>query len=75
MTPNPAKPDKSANKPSPITTTPADLKKSGAYLLSAKDAEPNDRSASIGKVPKANASMIINPATNDPLESDAICIA
>ena len=72
--PRPANPASNANKPRPITTTPADLKNSGACLPCAKDAEPKERKASIGKVPRANANIIRNPEMNDPLEIATICI-
>ena len=74
MMPRPANPASSANTPRPITTTPADLKKRGACLPCAKDAEPKDRNASIGKVPRANANMIRKPDMKDPLEIAATCI-
>ena len=72
--PSPASPANKANIPRPITTTPADLKNRGACLECANDAEPNDKSASIGSVPSANASIIKNPDMNDPPESAATCI-
>src|SRR3989338_9155253 len=46
--PRPARPDINANSPNPSTTTPADLKKRGAYLEWAKEAEPNESKESIG---------------------------
>lgn len=72
--PRPVSPERSANIPSPITTTPADLKNRGACLECANDVDPNDKSASIGKVPRANASIIRKPDMNEPLETAAICI-
>lgn len=71
---SPASPAKNAKIPSPSTTTPADLKKSEACLPCAKDAEPKDNKASIGKVPRAKATMIRRPEKKDPLESAATCI-
>ena len=72
--PSPASPANSANIPRPITTTPADLKNRGACLEWANDADPNDRSANIGRVPSANANIIRSPDMNDPLESATTCI-
>ena len=72
--PTPARPDRSANVPRPKTTTPADLKKSGAYLEREKDNEPKESNPSTGSVPSANESIIIKPEVNDPLESADICI-
>jgi hypothetical protein len=72
--PKPARPDTSAKNPRPITTTPADLKNKGAYFECAIDAEPNERKRSIGNVPRANANIINNPATKDPLPSADTCI-
>ena len=74
MMPSPASPERSANNPSPITTTPAALKNSGACLPRVNEAEPKDRSISIGKVPRANANMIKSPETKDPLLSAENCI-
>lgn len=74
MIPNPASPESKAKSPSPITTTPADLKKSGACLECANEAEPKDKSASTGNVPSTKPSMINIPDINDPLESAATCI-
>lgn len=75
MTPSPASPARSAKAPRPITSTPADLKKRGACFDCANEAEPNERSASIGSVPSANDPMMRKPETKDPLESAATCIA
>ena len=72
--PSPASPAKSANNPRPITTTPADLKNSGACFPCANDADPKERSTSIGSVPRANASMMRSPDVNDPLPSAETCI-
>ena len=72
--PSPASPARNANKPSPITTTPADLKKRGACFECANEAEPNERSTSIGNVPRANANIIRVPDINEPLESATTCI-
>ena len=72
--PSPASPAKSANNPRPITTTPADLKNSGACFPCANDADPKERSTSIGSVPRANVSMIRSPDMNDPLPSAETCI-
>src|SRR3989344_9101986 len=74
MTPKAARPESSANNPRPTTTTPADLKNSGACFPCAKDAEPKESNASIGSVPKANANIINNPDINDPLPSATTCI-
>ena len=63
------------NKPRPITTTPADLKKSEAYFDCANEAEPNESKANIGKVPKAKANIISEPEINDSLDNVAICMA
>lgn len=73
--PNPANPAKKAKTPRPITKTPADLKKSGAYFDPANDAEPNDSKASIGSVPKAKTVIIRDPEKNEPLAKAATCIA
>lgn len=73
--PSPASPAISAKAPRPITNTPADLKKSGAYFDWANEADPNDKSASIGSVPRANAPIIKVPEINEPLDSDATCMA
>ena len=75
MIPKPASPAKSANKPRPITITPADLKNNGACLPCAKDADPNDNNKSIGKVPRTNANIMRNPDIKDPLERATTCIA
>ena len=74
MIPSPASPARSANNPRPITTTPADLKNSGACFPWANDADPKERSTSIGSVPSANASIIRSPDRNDPLPSAETCI-
>src|SRR3989344_6286902 len=74
MTPRAASPESSANNPRPNTTTPADLKKSGACFPCAKDAEPNESNASIGSVPKANANIIMSPEIKEPLPSATTCI-
>lgn len=74
MTPNPASPESKAKSPSPITTTPADLKNSGAYLECANEEDPKDRSARTGNVPSTKPSIISIPDINDPLESAATCI-
>ncbi len=63
------------NKARANTTTPADLKKSGACFELAKDTELNDNKPRTGSVPRAKKNIIINPEVNDPLESAAICIA
>ena len=52
--PSPANPANSANMPSPITNTPADLKNRGAYFELAKEKEVKDRSPKTGKVQLAN---------------------
>lgn len=57
-----------------MTTTPADLKKSGRYFESAMEAEPNDKRASIGSVPSAKASIMNIPDRNDPLEMATACM-
>ena len=72
--PSPASCANSAKMPSPITTIPADLKNSGACFEWANDADPKERSRSIGSVPSAKKSMISSPDINDPLESAATCI-
>lgn len=74
MIPRPARPERSANSPRPITTTPADLKNSGAYFECANDAEPKERNKSIGSVPRAKANIISIPDTKDPLLSADTCI-
>ena len=74
MIPSPASPARSANSPRPITITPADLKNNGACFPCANDADPNERSTSMGSVPSANASMIRSPEINDPLPSADTCI-
>lgn len=74
MIPSPASPARSANNPRPITTTPEDLKNSGACFPCANDAEPNERSTSMGNVPSANANMMRSPEINDPLPSADTCI-
>jgi len=72
--PKPANPARREKIPRPITTTPADLKKRGAYRDCANHTEPNERNANTGNVPRAKASMISHPEKNEPLESAAICI-
>jgi len=72
--PSPASPARSPNNPRPITTIPADLKNNGACLPLANEAEPKERSASIGNVPRANANIIKSPDINDPLLNDETCI-
>lgn len=72
--PSPASPASNANIPRPTTTTPADLKNNGACLPCAKEADPNDTSASIGNVPKAKANIIRSPDINEPLERATTCI-
>lgn len=74
MIPRLASPESRENSPSPITTIPADLKNKGACLLLANEADPNERNASIGNVPRANANIIKNPNTNDPLLRAESCI-
>lgn len=74
MIPRPANPARSAKTPRPITTMPADLKKRGAYREWANHADPNERSASIGKVPREKASMMSPPLIKDPLERAEICM-
>ena len=74
IVPSPASPAKKAKTPSPITTTPAEAKKSGACFDFEKETELKERSASTGSVPRANVSMISDPEINDPLASDATCI-
>lgn len=74
MIPSPESPARKARSPSQMTTTPADLKKSGACSDLANDADQKDRSASTGSVPRANESMMRRPERNDPLESAATCI-
>ena len=74
MIPSPASPARSANIPSPTTTTPADLKNKGACFPCANDADPNERSTSIGNVPSENANIIKNPDMKDPLPKAATCI-
>ena len=73
MIPSPASPARSANSPRPITITPADLKNNGACFPCANDADPNERSTSMGSVPSAKASMIRSPDINDPLPSAETC--
>ena len=74
MIPRPAKPASSANPPSPITMIPADLKKSGACLDCANEADPKERRANIGRVPRAKKSIISIPEINDPLDNAETCI-
>ena len=74
MTPNPASPESKAKSPSPITTTPADLKNSGAFLEWANDTEPKESSARTGNVPSTKPSIISIPDIKDPLDSAATCI-
>ena len=74
MIPKPASPARSANTPSPNTTTPVDLKKSGAYVEWAKETDPKERKARTGRVPSANANIIRSPDINDPLERATTCI-
>ena len=75
INPRPARPAKKANIPSPITTTPAVLKKSGAYFDLANDMEPNESKANTGSVPSAKANIINAPEINDPLDKATTCIA
>lgn len=72
--PSPASPARKANIHSPMTTTPAEAKKSGACRDFENDTELKERRASTGNVPIANASMMSDPEMNDPLASDATCI-
>lgn len=72
--PSPASPARKAKSQSPMTTTPADLKNSSACFHRANDADPKDKRANIGSVPRANESITSNPETKDPLESAATCI-
>ena len=72
--PSPANPERTAKMPSPVTNTPADLKKRDEYFPCANEAEPKERNRSTGKVPRANASMIKTPEVKDPLETAATCI-
>jgi hypothetical protein len=57
-----------------MTTIPIDLKNRGACRDRAKEADPNDRRANIGNVPRAKKSIIVSHPINDPLDSAAICI-
>lgn len=72
--PRPARPASNANIPRPITTIPADLKNNGAFFELVNDAEPKDNNASIGSVPRANASIRNIPSVNEPVDSAATCI-
>ena len=72
--PSAVSPPRSANTPNPITTTPADLKNSGACFPRANDAEPKESRDNIGRVPRAKANIISNPDINDPLDSATTCI-
>lgn len=74
MIPRPTSPERNPNNPSPMTTTPTALKNIPAYFLFAKDAEPNDKKASMGNVPRANVSIIKKPDIKDPLLSAETCI-
>ena len=75
INPRPAKPARKANIPRPITTTPAVLKKSGAYFDLAKDIELNESRDKTGKVPSAKANIINDPEIKDPLAKATTCIA
>ncbi len=72
--PSPASPARSAKRPRPITTIPADLKNRGACFECANDADPNERRRSIGSVPRANANIISSPAVKEPLLRAETCI-
>lgn len=72
--PSPASPARRANSPRPITTIPAALKNKGACFPCANEADPNERSTSIGNVPKANASMMRSPDMKDPLLRAVTCM-
>ena len=72
--PIPARFASKAKSPSPMTITPADLKKIGAYFVCANLNELNEISTSIGKVPSANIVIMRLPWSQDPLESAAICM-
>ena len=74
ITPSDASPDRNANKPKPITTIPAVLKKSGACFEWAKYADPKERNASTGIVPREKANIMSAPEINDPLPSATTCI-
>lgn len=66
--------ERRANAPSPITTIPADLKKSGAQREPENDADQNERRARTGNVPRENANIMSPPEKNDPLDRAAICM-
>jgi hypothetical protein len=72
--PRPIIPVRSVIIPNPITTIPIVLKKSGAEDDPEKEYEPNERSANIGKVPRAKKSIIESHPINVPFERAATCM-
>ena len=74
MMPRPASPERREKIPRPITTTPADRKKSHACGDLEKRAVPKETSPNIGNVPSAKKNMMRNQLRKDPLESATICI-
>jgi hypothetical protein len=69
-----ANPVNSENSPRPITTTPDVLKNTTENRDCEKPVAPNERSASMGKVPRENAPIISNHSKNDQLDNAANCI-
>ena len=72
--PTPARPVSKEKRPRPITTIPADLKKTDAYFDWANDTELNDNNANTGNVPNVNANISNAPCKKEPLESAENCI-
>lgn len=62
-------PDKSEKIPSPTTTIPAVLKKSGANFDCENERDEKERSPKTGKVPSAKKNKMLKPPKKDPEES------
>lgn len=72
--PRPIIPVRSVMSPNPMTTIPMVLKKSGAEDDPEKEYDPKERSASIGKVPRAKKSIIESHPIKVPFERATTCI-
>ncbi len=72
--PRPARPARNEKAHSPMTTTPAEAKKSGAWRDFENETELKERRAKTGSVPIANVNIMSEPERNDPLASEATCI-
>lgn len=74
IAPIPASPPRKEKTPRPITTIPADTKKSGAYRDFEKETELKERRARTGSVPNENANIMSDPEINDQLARAIACI-